>query len=213
MPPWRSPRTRSRWGASTASIPHRGLHQSDARPSGFPRHMETYFAAKQMLFEGAGGPPPRFAVLNRDDEWARRIKVPPAPKVLWYGLGPDAGSAPRTSLPASAGCASTCSTANALPIESPLIGKINVYNILAACGAASRTGSRRKSSRAASPPAAGAGTLRARRRRPALRRGGGLCAHRRCAAQRHRGGARTRTRSASSRCSAAAATATAPSVR
>jgi len=49
--------------------------------------MENYFAAKQTLFEGAGGPPPEFAVLNRDDEYARKLKVDPKTEVLWYGLG------------------------------------------------------------------------------------------------------------------------------
>ena len=38
--------------------------------------MEAYFAAKQLLFEGAGGPPPPFAVINRDDEYARSIQRP-----------------------------------------------------------------------------------------------------------------------------------------
>src|SRR4029453_11419837 len=39
--------------------------------------MEDYFAAKERLFEGAGGPPPRFAVLNRDDQYARHIRLSP----------------------------------------------------------------------------------------------------------------------------------------
>ena len=52
--------------------------------------MEDYFAAKQTLFEGAGGPPPPFAVLNRDDEYARRLKLDPNTEVLWYGLGSEA---------------------------------------------------------------------------------------------------------------------------
>ena len=64
----------------------------------FHGDMEAYFAAKQLLFEGAGGAPPRYAVLNRDDEWARRIKVHPETEVLWYGLGPDAGAAPAPHL-------------------------------------------------------------------------------------------------------------------
>ncbi|HUE01104.1 MAG TPA: Mur ligase family protein, partial [Bryobacteraceae bacterium] len=34
----------------------------------FHQTMENYFAAKQMLFSGAGAPPPVWAVLNRDDE-------------------------------------------------------------------------------------------------------------------------------------------------
>jgi len=33
--------------------------------------MENYFAAKQALLEGAGGPPPQFAVLNRDERITR----------------------------------------------------------------------------------------------------------------------------------------------
>ena len=33
----------------------------------FHQTMENYFAAKQMLFTGAGAPPPPFAVINRDD--------------------------------------------------------------------------------------------------------------------------------------------------
>src|ERR1017187_2347362 len=38
----------------------------------FHHTMEDYFAAKQLLFSGAGAPPPAWAVLNRDDEWLRR---------------------------------------------------------------------------------------------------------------------------------------------
>ena len=57
----------------------------------FHGDMEAYFAAKQLLFEGAGGAPPKYAVLNRDDEWARRIKVSSGTEVLWYGMGQEAG--------------------------------------------------------------------------------------------------------------------------
>ena len=96
--------------------------------------MDEYFAAKQLLFSGAGAPPPPFAVLNRDDEAARRI-VPPG-EVYWYGLGPDATVRARH----------VSSNFNGLrfevqhrkvrfTVESPLIGRINVYNILAACAA------------------------------------------------------------------------------
>src|SRR5581483_11177478 len=52
--------------------------------------MEDYFAAKQLLFDGAGGPPPRFAVINRDDSYGKRIKLKPATEAIWYGLGQDA---------------------------------------------------------------------------------------------------------------------------
>jgi len=68
----------------------------------FHGDMATYFAAKQLLFEGAGGAPPRFAILNRDDEWARKIKVKSGTEVLWYGLGPDAALRPRRVRPGGA---------------------------------------------------------------------------------------------------------------
>src|ERR1019366_3874873 len=42
----------------------------------FHHTMEEYFAAKQLLFTGSGGPPPRYAVINRDDEWGRKLGAP-----------------------------------------------------------------------------------------------------------------------------------------
>src|ERR1035438_6041753 len=98
--------------------------------------MENYFAAKQTLFEGAGGPPPRFAVLNRDDEYARKLKVDPKTEVLWYGLGHERD---LRALHISSGFQGLRFDVQygklRFAVESPLIGRINVYNILAACGA------------------------------------------------------------------------------
>ena len=102
----------------------------------FHSSMDEYFAAKRRLFEGAGAPPPRFTVLNRDDQYAARISAASGTEVLWYGLGKDAAI--------RAGAVS--STIQGLrfeveygqtrfPIESALMGRINVYNILAACSA------------------------------------------------------------------------------
>src|SRR5712692_1011638 len=89
-----------------------------------------------MLFEGAGAPPPRFGILNRDDEYARRIPSASGTQALWYGLGSEA----------DVRACSVSSTIQGLrfeveygrtrfPIESALMGRINVYNILAACAA------------------------------------------------------------------------------
>jgi UDP-N-acetylmuramoyl-L-alanyl-D-glutamate--2,6-diaminopimelate ligase len=98
--------------------------------------MENYFAAKQTLIEGAGGPPPRFAVLNRDDEYARKLKVNAKTEVLWYGLGHERD---LRALHISSGFHGLRFDVQygklRLAVESPLIGRINVYNILAACGA------------------------------------------------------------------------------
>ena len=98
--------------------------------------MEAYFAAKQLLFDGAGGAPPRVAALNSDDAWARRIRVHPHTEVLWYGLGPDVALRPRHIASGFGGLRFDLQYGKqSFPIESPLIGKINVYNILAACAA------------------------------------------------------------------------------
>jgi UDP-N-acetylmuramoyl-L-alanyl-D-glutamate--2,6-diaminopimelate ligase len=97
--------------------------------------MEAYAAAKGMLFEGAGGSAPRFAVLNRDDEFARKIKVHPSTEVLWYGLGPGPELRARHISSGFQGLRFDVQYRELrFPVTSPLIGKINVYNILAACG-------------------------------------------------------------------------------
>jgi UDP-N-acetylmuramoyl-L-alanyl-D-glutamate--2,6-diaminopimelate ligase len=102
----------------------------------FHRDMDDYFAAKQLLFSGAGGAPPRFAALNRDDEWAGRIHTHPQTEVLWYGLGPDADVRPRNIDSGFGGLRFDLQYRKLrFPVASPLIGRINVYNILAACAA------------------------------------------------------------------------------
>jgi UDP-N-acetylmuramoyl-L-alanyl-D-glutamate--2,6-diaminopimelate ligase len=98
--------------------------------------MEAYFEAKQMLFQGAGGPPPPFAVLNRDDPYARKIKLHPDTQVYWYGLGQEPNLRARHISSGFQGLRFDVQHGKLrFPVESPLIGKINVYNILAACGA------------------------------------------------------------------------------
>jgi UDP-N-acetylmuramoyl-L-alanyl-D-glutamate--2,6-diaminopimelate ligase len=99
--------------------------------------MEAYFAAKAELFSGAGAPPPPFAVVNRDDEYGRRLPFDPRTQVFWYGLGPDADLQPRNISTTFAGLRFEVQFGKLrFPVHSPLLGTINVYNILAACGAA-----------------------------------------------------------------------------
>ncbi len=98
--------------------------------------MEAYFAAKQKLLEGAGGPPPPYAVLNHDDPYARRLQVHPKTKVYWYGLGHEPNLRARHISSGFHGLRFEVQYGKQrFTVESPLIGKINVYNILAACGA------------------------------------------------------------------------------
>jgi UDP-N-acetylmuramoyl-L-alanyl-D-glutamate--2,6-diaminopimelate ligase len=103
----------------------------------FHETMEEYFAAKQKLFEGAGGPPLKYAVINRDDSWGRKLKLPPKTSPIWYGLGQDADLRARHISSGMQGLKFDVQLGKLrFDVESPLIGKINVYNILAACGAA-----------------------------------------------------------------------------
>jgi UDP-N-acetylmuramoyl-L-alanyl-D-glutamate--2,6-diaminopimelate ligase len=103
----------------------------------FHQTMEAYFGAKQMLFEGAGGPAPAFAVVNRDDEHGRKLRFSPKTRTVWYGLGQDAGLRARHISYSFDGLRFDMQHGKErLPVASPLIGKINVYNILAAAGAA-----------------------------------------------------------------------------
>ena len=101
----------------------------------FHQTMENYFAAKQMLFAGTGAPPPPFAVINRDDPYGPKIQTGPDSKILWYGLGKDATVRARHISSSFEGLHfEVQAEGTRFPVQSPLIGRINVYNILAACG-------------------------------------------------------------------------------
>lgn len=99
--------------------------------------MESYFAAKKILFDGCGGPPPKFAVVNRDDEWGRRITASPGTELLSYGLGKEAALRARNVRSTASGVRFEVGVDGTWhEVNSPLAGKFNVLNILAAYGAA-----------------------------------------------------------------------------
>lgn len=103
--------------------------------------MEAYFAAKQLLFKPRSGSPPRFAVLNADDENCRRLELSPDTQASWYGLGvaPSTGNFVRASGIESSfdGLRFQVASHNRrFAVQSPLVGHINVYNILLACATA-----------------------------------------------------------------------------
>src|SRR6185437_6326002 len=97
--------------------------------------MEAYFAAKEMLFAGAGGPAPAFAVVNRDDDYGRALRLQPKTRLIRYGMGAEAELRARHISSGFQGLRFTVQYGKTrFGLESPLIGRINVYNILAACG-------------------------------------------------------------------------------
>jgi UDP-N-acetylmuramoyl-L-alanyl-D-glutamate--2,6-diaminopimelate ligase len=100
----------------------------------FHSTMEAYFDAKCELFRGQEAPPPRFAVLNRDDAWGARVPLASGTEAYWYGFSPASTVRPESIESGFQGLKFRVKHAGgAFEVRSPLVGKINIYNILAAC--------------------------------------------------------------------------------
>ncbi len=105
----------------------------------YHRTMEEYFASKQILFEGCGTEPPRAAVLNADDEYGQKlvkISKKRSSEVLTYGLAKGDFHAEKMEITPRGTRFDLIIPDAVIPLFSPLIGKVNVYNILAAASAA-----------------------------------------------------------------------------
>src|SRR6267378_2948102 len=106
----------------------------------YHKTFEDYFAAKLCLFEGTGAGVPDAAVLNTDDEYGKRL-VGLAKNAVSYGLQSGAQLTTKKFQLTFSGLTFTAQTPNGkIEIESSLVGRINVYNILAAIGAAQALG-------------------------------------------------------------------------
>jgi UDP-N-acetylmuramoyl-L-alanyl-D-glutamate--2,6-diaminopimelate ligase len=106
----------------------------------YHKTFEGYFAAKKRLFEGTGAGAPEVAVLNTDDEYGKRL-TGLAKKTVTYGLESDAEITTKKFQLTFNGLAFTAQTPNGkVQVASPLVGRINVYNMLAAIGAAQALG-------------------------------------------------------------------------
>ena len=105
----------------------------------YHRTFEEYFAAKQRLFEGIGTDAPRVAVLNLEDEYSARL-IPLSRKmksqVVGYGLGQGEFCARELEITPRGSRFRMLTPLGELPIFTPLIGRVNVYNVLAAASAA-----------------------------------------------------------------------------
>jgi UDP-N-acetylmuramoyl-L-alanyl-D-glutamate--2,6-diaminopimelate ligase len=105
----------------------------------YHRTMDEYFASKQILFEGCGTEPPRADVLNTDDEYGQKlmkISQKRSSEVLTYGLGKGDFHADKVEITPRGTRFDLVTPKETIPLFSPLIGKVNVYNMLAAAGAA-----------------------------------------------------------------------------
>jgi UDP-N-acetylmuramoyl-L-alanyl-D-glutamate--2,6-diaminopimelate ligase len=106
----------------------------------YHKTFDDYFAAKKKLFEGTGAGAPEVAVINTDDEYGKRL-IGLAKKTVTYGLENGADITTKKFQLTFNGLAFAAQTPNGkVQVTSPLVGRINVYNILAAIGAAQALG-------------------------------------------------------------------------
>ncbi|MGB7553218.1 MAG: UDP-N-acetylmuramoyl-L-alanyl-D-glutamate--2,6-diaminopimelate ligase [Candidatus Korobacteraceae bacterium] len=100
--------------------------------------MEQYFASKTILFTGSGTEPPRVAVINIEDEYGQRIVklLKKQQELITYGF--DAGDfrAKDVSIEKSGTKFTLVTPTSQYPIWSPLLGRVNVLNLIAASAAA-----------------------------------------------------------------------------
>jgi UDP-N-acetylmuramoyl-L-alanyl-D-glutamate--2,6-diaminopimelate ligase len=105
----------------------------------YHKTMESYFASKKILFEGCGTDRPRAAVINVDDEYGRELvkfSKKKGSEVITYGVTQGDFHAENVDIGLKGTRFDLIMPEGKLPIWSPLIGRVNVYNIMAAAAAA-----------------------------------------------------------------------------
>src|ERR1700684_1900795 len=100
--------------------------------------MEQYFAAKRVLFEGCGTDAPRAVVTNVDDEYGAKLAEfsrKRSSMVLKYGFERGDLHAEKVEITTRGTRFDLVMPESTIAVFSALIGRVNVYNILAAAGA------------------------------------------------------------------------------
>ena len=109
----------------------------------YHKTMDEYFAAKRVLFEGCGTDPPRVAVTNLDDEYGAKLadfSRKRGSQVLTYGWDRGDFHAENVDVALRGTRFDLVTLQEKIAVFSPLIGRVNVYNILAAAAACSARG-------------------------------------------------------------------------
>ena len=99
--------------------------------------MENYFAAKQRLFDGSIGPPPRVSILNLDDPYGLRLQTTTRSALIYtYGQKQGDFHADRLTMEPTGMRFDMQTPLGQVPIATRLTGGVNVVNLLAASAAA-----------------------------------------------------------------------------
>jgi len=104
----------------------------------YHKDMDSYFSAKRMLFEGTGAPAPRAAVINADDNYGialLKTSHAASKQVFSYGIKSGDFRAEAIDLQPTQTSFDIITPFGKQRISARLIGKVNVYNLLAASAA------------------------------------------------------------------------------
>ncbi len=104
----------------------------------YHKTMDEYFAAKRVLFEGCGTDAPRVAVTNLDDDYGAKLvefSRKRSSMVLTYGWERGDFHAENVDISPRGTRFDVVTPQEKMALFSPLIGRVNVYNILAAAAA------------------------------------------------------------------------------
>ena len=100
--------------------------------------MESYFQSKTILFKGLGVEPPRIVVINIEDEYGQRLLqlCKHHHEVITYGIERGDFHTKDLKITGNGIGFKLVSPQGEIPLWSPLLGRVNVYNVVAAAAAA-----------------------------------------------------------------------------
>ena len=100
--------------------------------------MEDYFASKTILFQGCGTEPPRVAVVNMEDQYGQRLLelCKKRSELVTYGVDTGDFHAKDLRIKNAGVRFNLVTPQREIPLWSPLLGRVNVYNLIAAYAAA-----------------------------------------------------------------------------
>ena len=104
----------------------------------YHRTMDNYFESKMILFTGLGVEPPRSVVVNIEDEYGKRLlqMCKRHHEVITYGIDRGDFHAKDLKVSNSGVGFKLVYPQGEIPIFSPMLGRVNVYNLVAAAAAA-----------------------------------------------------------------------------
>lgn len=103
----------------------------------YHQSMDRYFDSKCVLFRGCGTEPPRVAVVNVEDEYAAKLAQWSKSELrITYGISIGDFHAVKVDTGRNGTRFDIVMPEGNIPIWSPLVGRVNIYNILAAAAAA-----------------------------------------------------------------------------